>query len=110
MNDAQPGGIDEGRRRAFESSWIEGRPEAIERHLPAPDRSDYLPTLEELVCIELEFAWKRCAREVAAGRGSFVDAPRVEAYLERFPALDDPEIAAFAAADTPLAAVAAGGA
>ena len=34
MNDAQPGGIDEGKRRAFESSWIEGHPEAIERHLP----------------------------------------------------------------------------
>ena len=98
-DDAQSGGIDEGRRRAFETSWVEGRPEAIERHLPAPDSPSFRETLEELVCIELEFAWKRCSREVAVGHGSFLDAPRIEAYVERFPVLGEPEILARLAAE-----------
>jgi hypothetical protein len=31
---------------------------------------------------------------VASGHGSFLDAPRVEDYVDRFPVLEEPEIMA----------------
>ncbi len=79
--------IDEGARRRFESAWKQGRPEPIESCLPAEDQPHYLPTLEELVHIELEFRWKTPAvPAVTPG------PPRVEAYLERFPRLNQPDV------------------
>ena len=50
--------IDETLRKAFETSWKRGRPEPIDRFLPPAEDAKYLPTLEELVHIELEFRWK----------------------------------------------------
>jgi len=73
--------IDESARRRFEAAWADGQPGAIEDFLPAGGDPKYLATLEELVCIELEFAWR------AGGAG-----PLVEEYLQRFERLDDPGI------------------
>jgi WD40 repeat protein len=72
--------VDEGARRRFEAAWREGRPEVIERCLPPEDHPAYAGTLEELVHIELEFAWKRPDRR----------PDPVEAYLSRFPRLNQP--------------------
>jgi WD40 repeat protein/serine/threonine protein kinase len=83
--------IDETARRRFESAWREGRPEPLEQCLPAVDHPNYLATLEELVKIELEFAWK-------SRRGGDVtdptvgQSPLVEGYLPRFPRLNQPAI------------------
>jgi serine/threonine protein kinase/Flp pilus assembly protein TadD len=81
------GTIDEEARRRFEVAWGHGRPEPIEQFLPLPNQSNYLPTLEELVAIELEFVWKQRRSHPDAGPPS-----PVEHYLGRFPALDHPEI------------------
>lgn len=79
--------IDEDARRRFEAAWKAGRPEPIERHLPAPESPSYDGTLEELVLIELEFGWK------AHRKGELTAAPpRVEDYLKRFPGLDRPDL------------------
>src|SRR5262249_47466843 len=48
--------------------------------------------LEELVHIELELAWKAWERRGAAGGAGTGLPPRVEAYLARFPELDQPSI------------------
>jgi serine/threonine protein kinase/tetratricopeptide (TPR) repeat protein len=79
--------LDEAARRQFEQDWREGRPNPIERYLPPPDSSLYLPTLEELVLIELELRWK--ARGETADPSTL--GPLVEGYLERFPLLNQPE-------------------
>jgi hypothetical protein len=50
--------VDETARREFELHWRAGKPEAIDRFLPSESDPRYLATLEELVQIELEFAWK----------------------------------------------------
>ena len=70
--------LDEAARRRFEASWREGEPLDIEACLPPRGAPTYLPTLEELVHVELELAWR-------TGRAE----PRVEGYLERFPALGE---------------------
>lgn len=93
--------IDETRRKAFESAWLEGRPQPIERFLPPEDDGRHLATLEELVHIELEFTWKswRAAPHDAptvspdhAPTQTSISPPRVESYLKRFPRLNQPEI------------------
>ena len=50
--------------------------------MPAADSPAWLPTLEELAAIDLEFGWK--ANRMAG--------PLVESYLERFPALRQPDV------------------
>jgi serine/threonine protein kinase/tetratricopeptide (TPR) repeat protein len=78
--------IDEAARRRFEAAWRAGRPEPIERCLPAEDDPAYQPTLEELVLIDLEFRWKAAITP----DGTRADRPRVEGYLTRFPRLNRP--------------------
>ncbi len=80
------GQIDEDARRNFESAWLEDQPASIESLLPDTDSPAFLPTLEELICIEMEFAWK--ARASAGSQ----QPSRVADYLTRFPVLDIPEI------------------
>jgi hypothetical protein len=90
MDTSELGNLDEDARRRFEAAWQAGRPEAIEHFLPPAEDDRHLPTLEELVHIELEFAWKR-----AAGAGTFSPEQRpasVEAYLARFPRLNRPAV------------------
>jgi WD40 repeat protein/tRNA A-37 threonylcarbamoyl transferase component Bud32 len=73
--------IDEAARQRFEAAWRDGRAEPLERYLPPAEDPRYLATLEELVHIELEFAWR------AAAAGPNGQPPTVEAYLAQFPPL-----------------------
>ena len=81
--------IDEGARRRFERGWRDGLPEPLEAVLPSQQSPNYLATLEELVHIELEFAWKAW-RSAPAAEGR--RPPTVEDYLLRFPLLNVPEV------------------
>jgi len=83
------GQIDETRRRSFELAWAAGTPVRIEEHLPASSQPEYLPTLEELIHIELEFGWKQAGSGDEASRER---GPLVEKYLDRFPAINQPSI------------------
>lgn len=82
--------IDEEARRRFEVAWRCGQPEPIERYLPASDHPHYASTAEELIHIELEFAWKAMRKEDANGQSTCAWPTRLEAYLDRFPALNQP--------------------
>jgi len=82
--------IDEAARRKFEAAWRGGQPPVIEEYLPAPDNPTFAATLEELVLIDLEFAWKVHRRR--GSEGTTTAAPRVEAYLARFPHLEQPSV------------------
>lgn len=85
--------LDENARRQFESAWRAARPEPIERFLPDPNHPHYLPTLEELIAIDLEFRWKRW-REPAVNDVTPRQErpPLVESYLARFPHLQQPQV------------------
>jgi serine/threonine protein kinase len=78
--------------RRFEAAWNEGRPEPIEHFVPAETHANYLATLQELVHIELELAWKRWGQQAAKPGADRHDSVRVEAYLARFPRLNEPAI------------------
>ena len=75
--------IDEAARRRFEAAWRAGKPEPIDKFLPNEDASHYRATLEELVHIEMELAWK--------GQANAFPFP-VEEYLSRYPNLQEPAI------------------
>lgn len=77
--------IDEVRRRQFEQARRTNRATPIADHLPPEGSESYLPTLEELVLIDLEFGWKEAERNHAPG-------PRVETYLEAFPRLAERDV------------------
>ena len=81
--------IDEDSRRRFEAAWRANRPESIKSCLPPHDQPSHLPTLLELVRIELEFAWKEAGQQNDACRTS---PPVVENYLQQFPQLDEPSL------------------
>lgn len=83
--------VDEAARRRFEAAWHAGQPVAIETCLPEPGHPAYLGTLEELVHIDLELAWK-AARRGGDGPEAGPKPPIVEAYLQRFPALKQPAV------------------
>ncbi len=72
-------------RQRYESSWTSGSPLALSECLPEEGSGQYLPTLEELVHIQLEFAWKA----YAAGTGT--RPASVGSLLDEFPALRNPE-------------------
>ncbi len=72
--------IDESARRRFEAEWIAGTRPSIESTLSRACESKRLATLEELVCIDLEYACKSGLE------------PELGAYLTRFPELDQAEI------------------
>ncbi|HAA48794.1 MAG TPA: hypothetical protein DCE43_03695 [Planctomycetaceae bacterium] len=78
--------VDETLRRRFEEAWINGAPLPIADCLPDPEADSYLSTLEELVHIQLEFAWK------THRPGSDTHPPAVESLLEEFPPLDLPDV------------------
>ena len=91
--------IDEELRRRFEAAWIAGAPLAIEGCLPQREDANFLPTLEELVHIELEFSWKVWSarrRSETWIRDSAPPArpPAIEEYVQRFDVLNQPEIIA----------------
>ncbi len=87
--------IDERCRAEFEAAWWRGSPVSIEGCLPDVAQGSYLATLEELVCIELEFTWKRWSTQtsnVAKDAETAAQPCGIETYLQRFPELDRPEI------------------
>ncbi|MEM8669204.1 MAG: serine/threonine-protein kinase [Planctomycetota bacterium] len=77
--------VDEAKRREFESDWAMDSID-ISDYLPVQSSDQYLPTLEELVCIDLEFYWRSLTKTP--------DKPErfVEWYLTRFPELHHPAI------------------
>lgn len=73
-------------RRLFEEAWRAGQPAPIEQFLPNAKTASYMPTLEALVFLELQFFWERYADGGAA-------PPSARDYLERFPCLNRVEYA-----------------
>ena len=57
--------------------------------LPPPESPNYLATLEELIHLELAFAWKAWQ---AAPAGAGRRPPTSEDYLIRFPLLNRPDV------------------
>lgn len=84
MNDSTHAQIDEASRRAFESAWESGNRPVIDDFLPSERDASWLPTLAELVLIDMEYLWKN---------GPATEHPTavVENYVERYPALNVPE-------------------
>ncbi|MEM6688767.1 MAG: serine/threonine-protein kinase [Planctomycetota bacterium] len=78
--------VDEAKRREFESDWAVKDTIEIGDYLPAEDSNSYLPTLEELVCIDMEFHWESLARTPGSPKRF------LEWYLKRFAALQEPSI------------------
>ncbi|MHC4224919.1 MAG: hypothetical protein ACYSUN_13075, partial [Planctomycetota bacterium] len=64
--------VDEGIRRRFEADRMSGRCTPLEDFLPETSDDRYVATLEELVCIDLEFRFKEGEK------------PSVSEYLARF--------------------------
>ncbi|TNF29706.1 MAG: serine/threonine protein kinase, partial [Deltaproteobacteria bacterium] len=86
LPDTEVAEVDEAARRRFEADWAAGAPGPIEGYLPDPSAATWLPTLEELVHIDLELRWRH--------RDPGSTAPLAEAWLDRFEALRvDPAIA-----------------
>src|SRR5207249_4322740 len=83
--------IDESARKRFEAAWKQECPERIEQYLPPAEDPRYLATLEELIHIELEFAWK-AAQMPRQGVRTVLAPPVLERYLERFPCLNQKSI------------------
>lgn len=107
--------VDEEARRRFESDWLnhETKSISIRHYLPRPDAQSYLGTLEELVCIDLEFRWQHGASsaetaEQTATAHDSLQPTRVEDYLREFPDLDQPEIVARLVEQEVIARVGAG--
>ncbi len=84
--------IDEDARRRFELAWRQGPPEPIEQFLPPAEHPQYLAKLEELVLVELEFAWKPGAGPAIETLAPDQAPARVEDYLRRFPRLGEPAV------------------
>ncbi len=82
---SQQSSVDEQARRRFEEAWRRGERRMLRNYLPADHDPRFLPTLEELVHIDLEMAWRACHDTPNPG-------PRVEMYLSDFPQLAEIEI------------------
>lgn len=92
----QSDAIDEDRRRIFERAWIQGKPTRLEDFLPAESDPCYLATLEELIHIEIEMAWKRCFANASKRPEDDLETaehpPTVESYVTRFSTLNSPAV------------------
>src|SRR5262245_43980034 len=77
-----PENIDEAARRRFEADWQAGPPPGLGAYLPPDGADNYLETLVELVCIDLEMRWKLQAR---SGGGAVGAAE----YVARFPVWEE---------------------
>ena len=84
--------VDENVRRRFEAAWREGRPERIEDFFDSEDHPAYLATVEELIHIELEWWWKDWTQSGPQTLAALSSPPLIEAYLARFPQLNQPAI------------------
>lgn len=89
--------IDEDARKRFEADWQAGDSLPIKAYLPDSSSATYLGTLEELVCIDLEFRWTQSQQSIETFGGTAADdqasvPTKVEDYVKEFPELDDPTI------------------
>lgn len=75
--------VDEDARRRFEAAWRSGSRPDLASFLPSPTDSCYLATLEELIAIDLEMAWKQHGAAVTATSGDIAGPPPL---LERYAA------------------------
>lgn len=98
MNEHWLRSIDESCRERFEAVWLRGEVPSLDDFLPDRDSPTYLPTLEELVSIDLEFRWKRwLAGQVSPGDTAAefkLSPPSLADYTVRFSELTAPEIQA----------------
>lgn len=86
MEVAGSNSLDEDARRRFEVARREDHAADLRDFLPSENDPRYLATLEELVHIDIELAWKSHVPE----RGTA--PPLVEDYLARFPVLGSPDL------------------
>ncbi len=88
------GGVDQALRQSFEQAWINQQPRGIASCLPPEESESFLPTLVELVGIDLEFQWKQRSQtaEQETVRDDLSNPPLVEDYLKDFSDLNTPEI------------------
>lgn len=75
--------------KEFEQGWLANRPVSIESIVTS--KSLTVEVIEELVHIELEFAWKQFRIRQELGQSPSLPST-VKQYLERFPILDSDEI------------------
>jgi hypothetical protein len=83
--------IDEAAVERFEAAWLRGVPQSLESCLPPVDDPRYAATLEELVCIELECAWKAWCRDASRHGERPAEVAR---YAAKFAALSQPDVLA----------------
>lgn len=85
--------INEDALKRFEQAWQADKPAPIEHFLPPADDAGYLPTLKELVRVDMEFSWKKQGdTDAADAMTDGIDDRLVESYLQRFPPLNDPPV------------------
>ncbi|MEO1995803.1 MAG: protein kinase, partial [Planctomycetaceae bacterium] len=82
--------VNEAACQRLETSWFDGAPLDIATCLEDVPESQLPDTTEELVCIEMEFLWKRAAGENAEGENAASAPTTLEDYLQRLPQLDTP--------------------
>ena len=79
-----PEKINETVRRRFETDWRSGRPGPIAEYLKNIPDDEHLPTLIELVLIQMEFQHRLVPNNAAIDR--------VEDYIRQFPRLNEPAL------------------
>lgn len=89
--------IDEDARKRFEADWQAGDSLSIKAYLPDSGSETYLGTLEELVCIDLEFRWAQSQNSIETVGATAIEdqanlPTKVEDYVKEFPELDEPTI------------------
>ncbi len=88
--------VDRSRCRLFEEVWTGGHARPIEEFLPDENAAEFVPTLEELIHIDLEYRWKSQSEQqsVSIKSDQTCGPIPIESYLERFPCINQPEIVA----------------
>jgi len=88
--------IDPALRERFESVRGQSAGDVIDQLLPPTDDAAYLQVLEQLVCLELEWSWKRhkSQRSTPAGAAepTLSAPPRLESFIERYSQLGHPDV------------------
>lgn len=78
-------GVHEDLRRQYEQAWHSGTPPTLSAFVPDVGLPGRLDTLIELVCIEIEYSWKRLQADNSASPPKSIDE-----YLHQFPELQVP--------------------
>jgi tetratricopeptide (TPR) repeat protein/predicted Ser/Thr protein kinase len=71
----------------FELYWLQGNPRPIDELLDESSATDNVPTLVELIALEMEYSWRsRLGRDEKTVQSAL---PTVEDYLARFPQVNE---------------------